>query len=130
MKPKAQANKRHKEESETVESDESTPAKKPVESVKSSPTEEKMQEDKEFAKIKSKLPETEKEFMDTEKALEFEIASVKSESHSSMKEIMDLLHEYNDIKDATQVVLGAIAGMRGVTIASLHEEFDLPMIDE
>jgi len=47
-----------------------------------------------------------------------------------MKEIMELLHDYNNIKDATQMVLGALATMRGVTVASLHEEFELPLKDE
>lgn len=71
-------------------------------------------------------------FLEIKEKLESEIKSLKknSDAQSSMKEIMDLLHEYNNIKDATQVVLGALATMRGVTVASLHEEFDLPLKDE
>ena len=67
-----------------------------------------------------------------QKSLELELATLKknSELQDSMKEIMTLLHEYNDIKDATQVVLGALATMRGVTVTSLHEEFNLPLKDE
>lgn len=72
------------------------------------------------------------DFLETKISLEAELSALKanSEQQDSMKEIMDLLHEYNDIKDATQVVLGALANMRGVTVASLHEEFELPLKDE
>lgn len=41
------------------------------------------------------------------------------------KRVMDALHEYNDIKDATQVVLGRLAELRGLTVAKIHEKFDL-----
>lgn len=71
-------------------------------------------------------------FIAIKESLESEITSFNknSEAQSSMKEIMELLHDYNNIKDATQVILGALATMRGVTVASLHEEFDLPLKDE
>lgn len=41
-------------------------------------------------------------------------------------EIMDLLHQYNDIKDAAQIIIGALANLDGVTLKSLHEKFELP----
>lgn len=71
-------------------------------------------------------------FLELKESLESELCTLKSNSElqGSMKEIMELLHEYNDIKDAAQVVLGALATMRGVTVASLHKEFDLPLKDE
>ncbi|XP_065219087.1 DNA repair protein SWI5 homolog [Planococcus citri] len=44
---------------------------------------------------------------------------------SERKQIMEALHEYNDIKDATQMVLGQLANLHGVTVAELHEKYDL-----
>ncbi|XP_044003096.1 DNA repair protein SWI5 homolog [Aphidius gifuensis] len=63
-----------------------------------------------------------------EKELDDELAKLKNELNdgSSMVDTMNALHEYNDIKDAAQVVLGAIATMHGVTIASLQKDFDVP----
>ena len=71
-------------------------------------------------------------FFKIKQSLQNELTEFKSNSElqDSMKEVMDLLHEYNDIKDATQTVLGALATMRGVTVASLHEEYELPLKDE
>lgn len=48
-----------------------------------------------------------------------------SRCSNSTKEMMELLHKYNDIKDATRLVLGAIAGMQGLAVADLHQEYNL-----
>lgn len=63
-----------------------------------------------------------------EKELDDELAKLKNDLNDgpSMVDTMNALHEYNDIKDAAQVVLGAIATMHGVTIASLQKDFDVP----
>lgn len=45
------------------------------------------------------------------------------------KEIMDLLHQYNEIKDGTQIIIGALANVENTTIKSLHERYNLPMDD-
>lgn len=42
-------------------------------------------------------------------------------------EIMDLLHKYNDIKDATQIIVGALATLEQVTIKEIHERLNLPL---
>ena len=82
------------------------------------------------------LDEKEKEeyfqLLKLEKELDEELLKLRSdlESAPSKQTKMNYLHEYNNIKDATQVVLGALASMRQVTIASLHEEFNLPTADE
>lgn len=39
--------------------------------------------------------------------------------------VMKALHEYNDIKDATQVVLGQLATFHNVTVLKMHEKYDL-----
>lgn len=45
----------------------------------------------------------------------------------SKDEIMQLLHKYNEVKDATQIIIGALANVENVSIRSLHEKFDLPL---
>jgi len=40
-------------------------------------------------------------------------------------EIMKALHQYNDIKDATQIVLGRLAIVEGVTVAEIHQNYNL-----
>lgn len=73
-----------------------------------------------------------RELSNIEKELDEEIEKMKAdlEAGPSMKNTMDRLHEYNEIKDAAQIVLGAMASMHGVTIASLHQEYSLPMGEE
>lgn len=43
------------------------------------------------------------------------------------KEIMHLLHEWNELKDGMQIIIGALANVDNVTIKSLHEKFNVPM---
>lgn len=38
---------------------------------------------------------------------------------------MKALHQYNDIKDATQIVLGRLAIVEGVTVAEIHQNYNL-----
>lgn len=40
---------------------------------------------------------------------------------------MELLHEYNDVKDAAQSIIGVLANLECVTIKSLHQRFGLPI---
>ncbi|KAA0703788.1 DNA repair protein SWI5 -like protein [Triplophysa tibetana] len=42
---------------------------------------------------------------------------------------IDMLHEYNDIKDITQTLLGRLAGLRGVTTRDLYNDFGLELDD-
>lgn len=52
------------------------------------------------------------------------------ESHDAearKKEKIALLHEYNDVKDATQTIIGAVANIDQVTIKSLHLKYNLPL---
>jgi len=96
-----------------------------------------MEKTPEIRKLREKenvpLTEDEKkecaELSNIEKELDEEIEKMKAELETgpSIKETMDRLHEYNEIKDAAQTVLGAMATMHGVTIASLHEQYNLPM---
>ncbi|KAJ8966895.1 hypothetical protein NQ317_003929 [Molorchus minor] len=40
---------------------------------------------------------------------------------------MQALHEYNEMKDLTQMVLGYLADAEHVTVSELHKRYDLPM---
>ncbi|KAH8262403.1 hypothetical protein KR026_003092 [Drosophila bipectinata] len=51
---------------------------------------------------------------------------IDEDAASRQKETIQLLHEYNDLKDATQIVLGALATMKGVPVRSLHASYNLP----
>ncbi|KAI5632111.1 swi5 domain-containing protein [Phthorimaea operculella] len=39
--------------------------------------------------------------------------------------LVELLHQYNDIKDATQVVINHIANIEGTTVTAIHERLQL-----
>ncbi|XP_031805192.1 DNA repair protein SWI5 homolog, partial [Sarcophilus harrisii] len=48
---------------------------------------------------------------------------------SELEDHISLLHEYNDIKDVGQMLMGKLARIRGVTTKELYPEFDLDMND-
>lgn len=56
---------------------------------------------------------------------EIEKLSKESEGKADLKTHMDLLHAYNDIKDAAQIVIGSLANLRCVSVKELHEKFGL-----
>uniref|UniRef100_A0A8C6IQ30 DNA repair protein SWI5 homolog n=1 Tax=Melopsittacus undulatus TaxID=13146 RepID=A0A8C6IQ30_MELUD len=64
-------------------------------------------------------------------ALDQEIAQLLSEGYSleELEKHISLLHEYNDIKDAGQMLLGKLAVIRGVTTKQLYPEYDLELSD-
>lgn len=43
------------------------------------------------------------------------------------RELMEKLHEFNKLKDATQKIVGAIANKEGKTLKQVHEELNLPL---
>ncbi|NXU78345.1 SWI5 protein, partial [Oreotrochilus melanogaster] len=64
-------------------------------------------------------------------ALDKEIAQLLSDGYSleELEKHISLLHEYNDIKDAGQMLLGKLAVIRGVTTKQLYPEYDLELSD-
>ncbi|XP_042735188.1 DNA repair protein SWI5 homolog [Lagopus leucura] len=66
-----------------------------------------------------------------DRALDREIAQLLSEGYSveELEKHISLLHEYNEIKDAGQMLLGKLAVIRGVTTKQLYPEYDLELSD-
>uniref|UniRef100_A0A8C6YK87 DNA repair protein SWI5 homolog n=1 Tax=Naja naja TaxID=35670 RepID=A0A8C6YK87_NAJNA len=66
-----------------------------------------------------------------ELAVDQEIAQIKTEGYSleELENHITLLHEYNEIKDTGQMLLGRLAVIRGVTTKDLYPEFDLDLND-
>ncbi|XP_017071421.1 DNA repair protein SWI5 homolog [Drosophila eugracilis] len=50
----------------------------------------------------------------------------KEASDYEKRKIIELLHEYNDLKDATQQVLGALATLKSVPVRSVYDTYNLP----
>ncbi|XP_036892786.1 DNA repair protein SWI5 homolog [Sturnira hondurensis] len=63
--------------------------------------------------------------------LDQEISQLISEGYSvdELEDHISQLHEYNDIKDVGQMLLGKLAVIRGVTTKELYPEFGLDMSD-
>ncbi|XP_032890767.1 DNA repair protein SWI5 homolog [Amblyraja radiata] len=63
--------------------------------------------------------------------LDKQIAELTSEGYTleELSQHIDQLHEYNDIKDVGQILLGKLAMVRGVTIKDLYDEVGLDLDD-
>ncbi|XP_078080272.1 DNA repair protein SWI5 homolog [Mustelus asterias] len=65
------------------------------------------------------------------KDLDDQIEGLISEGYTleELDQHIDQLHEYNDIKDVGQLLLGKLAVIRGVTTRELYSEFGLDLED-
>nr|XP_046230211.1 DNA repair protein SWI5 homolog [Scatophagus argus] len=63
--------------------------------------------------------------------LDTEIAQLEAEGYSveELEHHIDKLHEYNDIKDIGQLLLGRIAALKGTTTRDLYSHFGLELDD-
>ncbi|XP_020795879.1 DNA repair protein SWI5 homolog [Boleophthalmus pectinirostris] len=63
--------------------------------------------------------------------LDSEIALLEAEGCNveELEQHIDKLHEYNDIKDTGQLLLGRIAALRGTTTRDLYTHFGLDLDD-
>ncbi|KAF7216957.1 DNA repair protein SWI5 homolog isoform X1 [Nothobranchius furzeri] len=63
--------------------------------------------------------------------LDLEIAQLEAEGYrvEELEHHIDKLHEYNDIKDIGQSLLGRIAALRGTTTRDLYSHFGLELDD-
>ncbi|KAI6646009.1 DNA repair protein SWI5-like [Oopsacas minuta] len=58
------------------------------------------------------------------------LESLSSEySEFEMQDILDKLHEYNDIKDVTQILLGKLADFDEIPVSALYPRFGLKTTD-
>ncbi|RKP19031.1 Swi5-domain-containing protein [Rozella allomycis CSF55] len=60
-----------------------------------------------------------------EKMDELEIIDIENE----YKDYLNLVHTYNDLKDAGQKIIGILAVNKGVTSRELYKDFDLNIDD-
>jgi hypothetical protein len=64
---------------------------------------------------------------------EFDILNSKKSEFVSpdlLKQHINRLHKYNELKDIGQLLIGKIAEMDGKSISSVYEDFDLPVENE
>ncbi|XP_041667455.1 DNA repair protein SWI5 homolog [Cheilinus undulatus] len=63
--------------------------------------------------------------------LDAEIAQLEAEGYrvEELEHHIDMLHEYNDIKDIGQSLLGRLAALRGTTTRDLYSHFGLELDD-
>lgn len=71
------------------------------------------------------------EVKEKEASLDKEIERLEAEGYSieELDEHISLLHEYNELKDTGQMLLGRLAVLRGVTTKDLYAEFGLDLED-
>lgn len=53
------------------------------------------------------------------------ILEKNKETSEVTRDYLQLLHEYNDVKDAAQVVMGALADLEGTTVSEIHTRFGM-----
>lgn len=79
-------------------------------------------------KIEESLQEKFQRLREREKELDSQIATLESKGVSlDLTPQMQALHEYNEMKDLTQAVLGYLASGEQKTVAELHERYCLPL---
>uniref|UniRef100_A0A1A7Y6L9 DNA repair protein SWI5 homolog n=1 Tax=Iconisemion striatum TaxID=60296 RepID=A0A1A7Y6L9_9TELE len=71
------------------------------------------------------------ELQEKKEQLDLEIAQLEAEGYrvEELEHHIDKLHEYNDIKDIGQSLLGRIAALRGTTTRDLYSHFGLELDD-
>ncbi|KAK0500777.1 DNA repair protein [Armillaria luteobubalina] len=68
-------------------------------------------------------------------ALEAEVENLQRElgenedADSLVKRHIKLLHQYNESKDAAQILIGKLALLKEVTVTQIHADLDLPTGD-
>ena len=64
------------------------------------------------------------------KNIDSEISELSHDYHEDeLQQFIDHLHEYNEIKDVGQLLLGKLAEVQGTTTAQLYHQFDLNLDD-
>ncbi|XP_073841705.1 DNA repair protein SWI5 homolog [Musca autumnalis] len=66
-------------------------------------------------------------YEDLQQKLRQQATSASSIDQERKTEIMNLLHDFNDVKDAAQIVVGALANLERKTIKEMHLKYNLPL---
>lgn len=74
--------------------------------------------------LRRELEKLEKDEMEIDKLLQ----NVSSERVRQYQ--LNLFHEYNDLKDAAQAVMGLLADINGTTVTHVHERFGIDIKDQ
>lgn len=74
----------------------------------------------------SKQEQTLQDLLAQEKRLAEKCCRISDDEATIKKKEIEQLHIYNEIKDAAQTVIGAVANIRGDTIKNVHKELNLP----
>ncbi|KAM9324329.1 DNA repair protein SWI5 homolog [Gastrophryne carolinensis] len=71
------------------------------------------------------------ELGEKEASLDMEISQLEAEGYSleELDQHIKLLHEYNELKDTGQMLLGRLAVLQGVTTKELYSEFGMELED-
>ncbi|KAJ8883391.1 hypothetical protein PR048_015234 [Dryococelus australis] len=69
------------------------------------------------------------ELQETEKQLDKKIAELNEKFEVVSKTYVAMLNTYNETKDATQTILGALARVENVSVEKLHHDYALPISD-
>ncbi|XP_018419539.1 PREDICTED: DNA repair protein SWI5 homolog [Nanorana parkeri] len=77
------------------------------------------------------LEKANSELKEKEASLDKEIAELEAQGYSleELDKHISLLHEYNELKDIGQTLLGHLAVFRGVTTKELYSEFGMDLED-
>ena len=90
------------------------------------------------------MAESTKDTQETPDSIAADIAQLREQLESAESEIVELsrdycedelqqyidhLHEYNEIKDVGQLLLGKLAEVKGTTTAELYQHFELNLDD-
>lgn len=51
--------------------------------------------------------------------------AIKSDPENKKQEIIKALHNYNELKDSTQSVIGVISSLTGDSVTELHKKFEV-----
>lgn len=80
------------------------------------------------SKINKDLEDKYLELKEREESLDSEIEELISKGvNINLEPQMKALHDYNEMKDLTQMVLGYLANAEHTTVAELHSRYNLPL---
>ncbi|KAL2825584.1 hypothetical protein BDW59DRAFT_70915 [Aspergillus cavernicola] len=93
------------------------------------PTPSSSQRDKKLATLRTSITDLESQAAEIESQVAEIRAKLKDDPSDTVKRHIRLLHEYNEIKDVGQGLMGLIADARGVRQVDVQKEFGVGVRD-